>query len=103
MKVFKIYKPKPPQKVVRIEIIEKGSQSKTITLDEKDTDSVLEGVKNILNKDFKTTTNPLEKPHKVIIKIFEAQGLKKSNSKSMTIYGFGVISLYNILMNHVEK
>ena len=98
---FKIHKPKPFQ-VVRIEIIERGSECKTISLDTKDSTEVFEGIKEILNKDFETITNPIEKPHKVIIRIFEAEGLKKSNSKSMTLHGFSVEVLYNIIMNNVE-
>ena len=99
MKLFKT----PPQEVVRVEIIERGKESKTITLDERDSVYVSNNIKEMLNRRVLTNINPFEKQKPVSIQCYSCISNKKGKFSTFTVYSLSVGQIYDIIMDNLEK
>lgn len=99
MKLFKV----PPQEVVRVEIIERGKESKTLTIDERDPVYVANKIKEMLANEVLATVNPLKKQKPISIQCYSCISNKKGKFSSFTTYSLNVKQIYQIIMNNLEK
>lgn len=93
----------PSNTVVRIEIIERGNISKTITVDERDSLVVSNNIKEMLNADFQVNLNPLSPPRKISIQIYDCVGGKKGKFNTFTVYGVSVEEVYLTIMGNLKS
>lgn len=98
MKLFKV----PPQTVVRIEIIERGKKSKTITVDETDPEFVAGQVKQMLSS-VKAEITPLVSPKKVSVQCYSCISNKKGKFSTFTVHTLSVDEIHSIIMDNLEK
>lgn len=99
MKLFKA----PPHTVVRIEIIERGKESKTLSVEETDPVYVSESLKKMLNRGVNVNINPLEKQKPISIQCYACVGNKKGKFSTFTTYTLNVEQIYNLIMLNLEK
>jgi hypothetical protein len=97
---MKLYKA-PPTTVVRIEIIERGQKSKTITVDERDSALVANNVKEMLDTEFTLSINPTIPSRKISIQCYDCVGNKKGKFSTLTIYSISVDEVYNFIMKNL--
>lgn len=99
MKLFKA----PPHTLVRIEIIERGKESKTLSVEETDPVYVSESIKNMLKRGINVNINPLKKQNPISIQCYACTGSKKGKFSTFTTYTLNVEQIYNLIMFNLEK
>lgn len=89
--------------VVRVEIVERGNVSKTLSLEEDSPQSVLNTIKDFLNREhpFHVPINPFAKPIKVQIVCYNAQGTKRKNHIGCTLHGLSVEYIYTEIVENL--
>lgn len=100
MKLFKFERPT----IVRVDIIERGVEGKTFSLEEKDPEYVREQLKQMLNFNRAVTINPLttKKLNSVLVQCYEHKGKSKGKTRSFTCYGMSVDEIYDLFMLSIE-
>lgn len=93
------------QLVVRVEIIQRGHESKTITLDETDSKYVRDTIKSMFRDEHKFNAIKRDKEVKntLSIQCFNAEGSKKTNFCTFTVHNVSVSDAYDMIINNVKN
>lgn len=98
---MKQYNPFTPT-VVRVELIQRGSTSKTISLDTDNVAEVVKWLKNIFSRQYTKTFTPLQPEYaKLSVQCFKANSQKKEKHMSFTIYGLTAIEALNFIKENL--